>query len=109
MKNVSSFHQFILEMQQILEPPDLKATSIFDQHNAKVINLTLKFPEFLSTNQKSAYSIDSFLRNIQFQCLETRIATTIFDPIHGNIFQSAFNFYESASICKKSGFFIILF
>ena len=56
MKKISSFHQFILEMQENLEPQALKTTSIFDQHNAKVINLTFKFPEFLSTNQKSAYS-----------------------------------------------------
>ena len=82
---------------------------ISDQHNAKIIKVTFKFPEFLSTHQKSAYSTDSFLTYSQFQCPETRVATPIFDHTHANIFQSTFNFYESALICKKSGFFIILF
>ena len=34
------------------------------------------------------------------------MATSIFDHAHAKIFQSTLNFYESASICKKSGFII---
>ena len=62
MQKISLFHQFILEIQQILESQDLNATPIYDQLNAKIIKVTFEFPEFLSTRQKSAYSIDSFLR-----------------------------------------------
>ena len=71
--------------------------------------LTFGFHEFLSTRPKLVYLINSFVKYSHYQCPETRMATPIFDHTHQNIFQSTFNFHESVSTCKKSGFFIILF
>ena len=50
MNKIGSFHEFILEIQQILDCQGLKGNTIPDQHNAKIIKLTFKFPEFLSTH-----------------------------------------------------------
>ena len=80
---------------------------IFD--HAHPTTITLSFLEFVSANKKSVYSINSFLSYSQFKSPMTRMATHIFPHNHPNIFQSTFNFHESVSICKKAGYFIILF
>ena len=108
MQKISSFHQFTLEIEQILEPCDQKTMPIFDQHLPKIIKVTFDFSEFLSTQQKSVYSNNSFLRYSQFESPDTRVTTPIFDHAHHNIFWSTFVLHESVSKCKKSGFFIIL-
>ena len=66
MQKISSFNQFILEIEQILESRDRKATYIIDNHYPKIIKTTFSFSEFSSTHQKSVYSINSFLRYSQF-------------------------------------------
>ena len=60
MQKISSFHRFILEIQQILDSQDLKGP------HGKIIKVTFDYPEILSTHQKSFYSIDSFLGCSQF-------------------------------------------
>ena len=67
--------------------------------------VTFSFPEFVSTHQKSVYEINYFLRFSRFWGSETRVATPITDHAHTNIFQSTFDFHESVSKFKKSGFF----
>ena len=62
MQKISPFHQFILEIQQILESQDLKDHTHFDHQHLKIIKVTFGFPKYLSTHQKSVYSINSFLR-----------------------------------------------
>ena len=46
MQKISSFHQLILEIQNILESQDLKCHTIFDHHYPKTIKETFGFPEF---------------------------------------------------------------
>ena len=58
---------------------------ISDQHNAKIIKVTFKCPEFLSIQQKSAYSIDSFLRYSQCSCPVARVTIPIFHHTHANM------------------------
>ena len=49
MQKISSFHQFILEMQQILESQDVKGhIPIFDHHHPNIIKVTFDCPDFLS-------------------------------------------------------------
>ena len=84
-----------------------KATSISDQHNAKIIKVTFKFPEFLSTDQKSAYSIDFLLRYSQFQCPETRVGTPILTipmPIFFNQLLISINLHQQAKNQAFSSF-----
>ena len=40
MQKISSIHKFILEIQQILESQEEKATPIFDHGQPKVIEVT---------------------------------------------------------------------
>ena len=85
-----------------------KATPILDHHLAKIIKVIFGFPDFLSTYQKSVYSswdIANFLSKFP----ETRMAIPVFVHVHANIFWSTFDFHESVSILKKSGFFIFFF
>ena len=86
MQKISSFHQFTLEIEQILEPRDQKTMPIFDQNLPKNIKVTFDFSEFLSTQQKSVYSNNSFLRYSQFESPDTRATKPIFDHAHRNIF-----------------------
>ena len=80
MQQISSFHKFILEIQQ--SPKTKKARPNFDHHQSKIITVNFGFSEFLSTHQKLVYSMNSFLRYSQFQKSETRVATPIFDDAH---------------------------
>ena len=70
---------------------------------------TLSFPEFLPARKKPVYSICSFLIYSQFWSPVTRLATPIFDNAHPKKIWSAFNFCESVSTYKKSGYFIYFF
>ena len=97
----------MFEIEQILKSQDLKGYAHYN-HHSKIINVTFGFPEFLSTFQKSVYSINSFLRYSQISCPENKVATSIFGQTHPNIFQSTFSFHEFASICKKSNFIVII-
>ena len=92
MQNVSSFHQFILEIQQIL-----------DHHHAKIIKVTFGFSEFLSIHQKYVYCIHSILRESILESWD-QSGHTHFGTHPSNIFQSTFNIHESASWCTKTGF-----
>ena len=65
MQKIGSIHQFILEIQQILDSQDLKDHNRFYHHHPKIIKVTFAFREFLSTQQKSVYYINSFLRYSQ--------------------------------------------
>ena len=47
MQKISPIHQFILDIQQILESRDLKDHTHFYQHHPKIIKVTFGFPEFL--------------------------------------------------------------
>ena len=89
MQKISSFHQFIIEKQQILESKDLtkKTTHIFDHQSPKIIKETFSFPEFVSTYEQSVYSITCFFRYSQFQSPETRVPTPIFDHAHPIFFK----------------------
>ena len=59
MQKISSLHQFILEIQQILESHDLiKCHTHFWPRPHKIIKVTLSFPEFVSTS--------GFNENIKF-------------------------------------------
>ena len=77
-----------------------------DQHNAKIIKITFKFPVFLSTQNQYTLLIPSW-DTANFNFLRPELPHPFFDHTHTNIFQSTFNFYEPASTCKKSGFFIV--
>ena len=59
MQKITSFHQLILEIEQILEYHDQKdppppPPPIFDHHNPKIIKVT-RFSEFLSTPKISLF------------------------------------------------------
>ena len=69
------------------------------QDRGPIIKVTLGFPEFISTDQKSVYSIHFFVRYNQFKNPVTRVGTPTYDH----------DFNELVSTCKKSAFFIILF
>ena len=67
MQNTSPIDRFILEIQQILESPNLKDQNHFlPTPSPKIIKVTFGFPEFLSKHQKPIYSINSFLSYSQF-------------------------------------------
>ena len=63
MQKISSIHQLILVIQQVLQSHNLKDHA---RRHAKIIQATFGFPKFLSTHQKSVYYSNSFLRYSQF-------------------------------------------
>ena len=96
--------QFIISFfrrSRFCSPMTQKATPFFEHANPLIIAKTFSFPKIVKTCKKLVYSINSYIQPI-IQCCDQSCHT------HSNIFQSAFDFHEFLSICKKSGFFIIL-
>ena len=89
-------------------PMIYKASLIFDHHRPKIIKITFSFPGFLSTHIISLFNW--FLLEIQ-PILEfwDQSSHNHFWLRPANIFQSTFNYHESVSTGKRSGFSIILF
>ena len=74
---------------------------IFNHDHPKIIRVTFGFAEFLSTCQKSVYSVNFFLRYSQILNPVIRVPAPITDHAHPWSFWSTFNFYESVSTYKK--------
>ena len=66
MQKINLLHQFILEIEQILVSQNQKDHAYFWPNHPKTIKVTFAFSEFLSTQQKLVYSINSFFRYSQF-------------------------------------------
>ena len=62
MQKISSFHQFLLEKQPILESRDQNDHTHFWQHPSKNISINFNLCEFVSTCKKSGYFIDLLWR-----------------------------------------------
>ena len=100
-----------LKIQQMFEFHDLKSHTHFRprKKSRQYYFNYFSFSEFVSTHQKSVYSINSFLRYSKFYGPVTRVVKPIFDHAIANIFQSTFNFHEFVSTWKESGFCVNLF
>ena len=79
------------------------------QHARTVQKICSVYQIICEILNSAAHFIHSLLRKSRFQGPKTKKAMLIFDHGHSNIFRQTFNFHESVSACKKSGFFIILF
>ena len=81
----------------------------FEHIHPKIIKITFSFPEFAPAYKKVVYSINSFLRYIQFQSTVTRLTKAMSDHAHNKIFWPTFYLCEFVSTCKKWDYFIDLF
>ena len=80
MQKIRSIHKLI---HQILGSHQQMTKPIFDWTQPKIIEITFSFPEPAPACKKSVHSINSFLRQSQFQSPATRLATPI---SHSEIF-----------------------
>ena len=103
MQKISSFHQFILKIQQILESQEQKCQVYYDHHHPKIIKVIFGSLKFLSTHQKSVYFINSSMRYSQFQSPETTP-----NPIFFNQLLISINLYQHvkkqtfSSFCSRN-------
>ena len=96
-------------MQQILDSHELNSHAHFWPCPPK--NHWNNFElSWICTSMQKPSSVNRFiLRYSQFYSLANRMATTIFDHAHANIFWSTFNSCEFVWTRKKSGYFTDLF
>ena len=94
MQKISSFHPFIIAIQQMLECHDLKlATPTFDYANP-----TISYQLLAITIKKLVYTIGSFMIYSQFKSPVTRMVIPIFDHTQHNIFLSTLFRYQHAKM-----------
>ena len=80
MQKISSIHELIFTIQQILEFHELNGHAHFDDGHPKIIEITFSFLKFAPVFKKSVHSIYSFLNPM------TRSVTLIFQYAHSKIF-----------------------
>ena len=80
MQKISSIHEPIFTIQQILEFHELNGHAHFDHGHPKIIEITFSFLKFASVFKKSVHYVYSFLNSM------TRLATLIFEYAHSKIF-----------------------
>ena len=85
MQKISSIHEPIFTIQQILEFHELNGHAHFDHGHPKIIEIPFSFLKFAPVFKKSVHSIYSFLNPM------TRSATLIFEHAHSKIFWSTFS------------------
>ena len=78
---------------------------IFDHNHSKIIKVILNFLEFASACKKSAYSL-SIISSIPSIHLVSRVAKTISDHTHPNIFLPTLNFWYQHVKNTKVDYFI---
>ena len=88
-----------MRQSKFLSSKNKNATVIFDYHHPKIIKVTFAFSEFLSTHQKSVYSLNSFLRYNQL--LEIQPFLTTPNTIHFDQHLISINLYQHT---KKQAF-----
>ena len=71
MQKISSFHQFILEIQPILESCDLTGHTHFWPRLSKIFWSTFNLCKFVSTCKKLGYFIDLFWRYAWLKILQS--------------------------------------
>ena len=85
MQKISSIHEPIFTLQQILEFHELNGHAHFDHGHPKIIEITFSFLKFAPVFKKSVHYVYSFLNPM------TRLATLIFEYAHSKIFWSTFS------------------
>ena len=97
--SVCSFFRY----SQFYSPITRLTTPIFDHTHPENFQATFNLYKFVPKPacKKIVNSMCSFFRYNQFQIPETRLATSIFEHAQPKNFQSAFNFHEFVSTCKK--------
>ena len=104
---ISSIHQFILEIQQILESHDLKGHIHVSLSPSKNHWRSFKL-SWICISMQNISLFHLFIVDIQPRVLRPLLPHPYFDHAQPNIFQSIFNYPEFVSTCKKSDYLIIL-
>ena len=79
MQKISSVHNLILKVRQILGSHELNGHTHFDHAHPQIIESTFSFLEFAPACKKSFHSIYSILRYSQFLSPVTSLATPVFE------------------------------
>ena len=107
MQKIILFHQFIFEIQPILESHHQIGHTLFWPCPPQKFSSNFYLNEFVPARKKSVNSISSFSDTVNFRVY--RLTTPIFDHSQPRNFESTFNFHEFVSTHKKWGSFINLF